>query len=151
AVLELLRGLPASFWPRPCKRMRDWRESGKTPSSNTGAYNQARQALPLSIVQKNCDRIFEGLVAQFHDPGLPEKGRTFLLDGSTMRAAHSLALCKSYPPGSNQYREGHWPLLRVLVAHDLHTGLAIRPEWGPMHGPDRVSEQELLARAIQRL
>jgi len=143
AVLELLRGLPASFWPRPCKRMRDWWEQGKTPSSNTGAYNQARQALPVSLVQKSCDRIFEGLVGQFNDSGSAHKPRTFLLDGSTMRAAHTPALYKSYPPGSNQYREGHWPLLRVLVAHDIDTGLAMRPEWGPVHGPDRVSEQEL--------
>ena len=52
AVLELLLGLPDSFWPRPCKRIRDWREHGKAPSSHTGAYNQARQALPLSVVQK---------------------------------------------------------------------------------------------------
>src|SRR5262249_54911699 len=51
AVLQLLRGFPASFWPRPCKRIRDWRETGKAPSSHTGAYNQARQALPLSIVE----------------------------------------------------------------------------------------------------
>ena len=29
AVLELLRGLPEGFWPRPCKRIRDWREYGK--------------------------------------------------------------------------------------------------------------------------
>lgn len=151
AVLELLRGLPASFWPRPCKRLRDWWEHGKAPSSNTGAYNQARQALPLSIVQQSCDRIFEGLVAQFDDPGSQDKTRTFLLDGSTMRAAHTPALYESYPPGSNQYREGHWPLLRVLVAHDIDSGLAMRPEWGPVHGPDRVSEQKLLDRAIERL
>jgi hypothetical protein len=103
------------------------------------------------MVQKSCDRIFDGLVAQFDNPGSPEKGRTFLLDGSSMRAAHTSALCKSYPPGSNQYREGHWPLLRILVAHDIHSGLAMRPEWGPMHGPARVSEQELLERAIKRL
>ncbi len=151
AVLELLRGLPADFWPRPCKRMRDWREHGKAPSSNTGAYNQARQALPLSIVQKSCERIFEELVVQFDDLGGEGKRRTFLLDGSSIRASRTPALCKSYPPGSNQYREGHWPLLRVLVAHDIHTGLAMRPEWGSMHGPDRVSEQELLARAFGRL
>lgn len=151
AVLELLRGLPASFWPRPCKRMRQWQELGKAPSSNTGAYNQARQALPLSLVQKSCDRIFQGLVAQSDDPDSHGKGRAFLLDGSSIRAAHTPALCKSYPPGSNQYREGHWPLLRVLVAHDIHSGLAMRPEWGPMHGPDRVSEQELLERALDRL
>ena len=65
AVLELLCGLPAGFWPRPGKRIRDWRTLGKAPSSNTGAYNQARQALPLSIVEQSCDRIFEELVARF--------------------------------------------------------------------------------------
>jgi hypothetical protein len=151
AVLDLLRGLPASFWPRPCKRMRDWQELGKLPSSHTGAYNQARQALPLSIVQKSCDRIFEELLVQCGEDDPKGKARTFLLDGSTMRTAHSPALCKSYPPGSNQYREGHWPLLLVLVAHDIHSGLALRPEWGPMYGAARVSEQTLLERAIQRL
>ena len=151
AVLELLRGLPASFWPRPCKRMRQWREQGKTPSSNTGAYNQARQALPLSLVQDSCDRIFQGLMNQFDGPDSQNKPRAFLLDGSTMRAPHTPGLCKAYPPGSNQFREGHWPLVRVLVAHDIHSGLAMRPEWGPMHGPDRVSEQKLLERAIDRL
>jgi len=151
AVLELLRGQPGNFWPRPCKRVREWRERGQGPSSNTGAYNQARQALPLSIVQKSCDRIFQGLIAQFDDPGAPKNGSTFLLDGSSMRAAHTPALCKAYPPGSNQHREGHWPLLRILVAHDIHTGLAMRPEWGPMYGPHGVSEQELLERAIERL
>jgi hypothetical protein len=39
----------------------------------------------------------------------------------------------------------------VLVAHELRTGLAMRPEWGPMHGPDAVSEQRLLERALGRL
>jgi hypothetical protein len=151
AVLELLRGLPASFWPRPCKRIRDWQQNGKAPSSNTGAYNQARQALPLLLVQKSCDRIFDELNARFDNSGAHKQNRMFLLDGSTIRAAHTPALCKTYPPGSNQYREGHWPLLRVLVAHDIHTGLAMRPEWGPVHGAERVSEQELLERAVDRL
>ena len=58
AVLELLQGLPDSFWPQPCKRIRRWRETGQTPSSHSGAYNQARQALPLSMVEQSCDRIF---------------------------------------------------------------------------------------------
>ena len=151
AVLELLRGLPASFWPNPCKRVRQWREHGKSPSSHTGAYNQARQALPLSIVEQSCDRIFEQLVNQMDQTVSQESTRAFLLDGSSMRMAHSPSLCERYPPGSNQHGEGHWPLLRVLVAHDLRTGLAMRPEWGAMHGPDAVSEQALLERAIDRL
>jgi hypothetical protein len=151
AVLELLRGLPASFWPQPCKRIRQWRERGTAPSSHTGAYNQARQALSLSIVEQSCDRIFEQLVTRMDQAAPQETRGAFLLDGSSMRMAHSPALCERYPPGSNQHGESHWPLLRVLVAHDLRTGLAMRPEWGAMHGPDAVSEQELLERAIDRL
>lgn len=151
AVLEMLQGLPADFWPRPCKRIRDWREQGKLPSSNTGAYNQARQALPLSIVQKSCDRIFQQLVAQIGEPASEGSGRVFVLDGSSIRASHTPELCEAYPPGSNLHGESHWPLLRVLVAHDLHSGLALRPEWGPMHGVKAVSEQSLLETAIDRL
>jgi hypothetical protein len=151
AVLELLRGLPPSFWPRPNKRIREWREHGKTPSCNTGAYNQARLALPLSMVQKSCDHIFEQLVAQLGKPASDGRTRAFLLDGSSMRAAHTPELCKTYPPGSNQHGASHWPVIRVLVAHDLDTGLAMRPEWGPMFGDEAVGEQALLQRAINRL
>lgn len=151
AVLDLLCGLPASFWPRPCKRIRDWREQGKAPSSNTGAYNQARQAIPLLVVQKSCDRIFEQLTTELAPTGAEGSIRAFLVDGSSVRMSRTPELCRTYPPGSNQYGEAHWPILRVLVAHDLHTGLAMRPEWGPMHGPEAVSEQALLERAIDRL
>jgi len=150
AVLAL-PGLPASFWPRPCKRILDWRDHGKAPSSHTGAYNQARQALPLSVVQESCDHIFQQLIAQMGRPASPTATPTFLLDGSTMRVPHTSELCSAYPPSSNQYGEAHWPLLRVVVAHDLHTGLAMRPEWGPMNGDQAVSEQALLERAIDRL
>jgi len=152
AVVELLRGLPTSFWPHPCKRIREWREQGKAPSSHTGAYNQARQALPLSVVQKSSDHIFQQLVVQLpQSAATPAATPTFVLDGSTMRAPHTPELCRAYPPTPNQYGESHWPLLRVLVAHDLHTGLAMRPEWGPVNGPQAVSEQALLERAIDRL
>lgn len=151
AVLELLQKLPASFWPSPCKRIRDWRAHGKAPSSYTGAYNQARQALPLSVVQKSFDHIFEQLIAHVGQPASRTATPTFLLDGSTMRVPHTAELCKVYPPSSNQYGEAHWPLLRVVVAHDLHTGLAMRPEWGPMNGDEAVSEQALLERSIDRL
>ena len=149
AVLELLCALPRSFWPNPCKRVREWHEHGKAPSSNTGAYNQARQGLPLSMVEQSCDRIFEQLFAKMaNTPGTP---RAFILDGSTVRTAHSPELCQDFPPGSNQHGEGHWPILRMLVAHDLQTGLAMRPEWGALNGHKAVSEQQLLERAIDRL
>jgi len=150
-VLELLRGLPASFWPRPCKRMRDWQQHGKLPSSHTGAYNQARQALPLLVVQQASDRICAQLMAEMADRSPDWAPRAFLLDGSSVRLPHTPTLCQSYPPGSNQHGEAHFPLLRVLVAHDVYTGLAMRPEFGPMHGAGAVSEQQLLESAIGRL
>lgn len=151
AVLELLRGLPPGFWPRPCKRLRDARPPNPPLSSRSGAYNQARQRLPLSVVESSCDRIFQQLTARL-DGSLPALGtRAFFFDGTAVRTAHSAALCHRFPPGSNQHGPAHWPLLRMLVAHDLHTGLALRPEWGAMHGPQAVSEQELLEAALARL
>ena len=151
AVLQLLCGLPATFWPRPCKRVRDWLDHGKLPSSHTGAYNQARQALPLSLVHKCCDHILQQLLTPAPQPASGHSCPAFLLDGSSIGLPHTPQLCKAYPPGANQYGENHWPMLRVLVAHDLHTGLAVRPEWGPMYGPHAVSEQVLLERALDRL
>ena len=62
AVVEVVRGLPASFWPQPCKRLRVANEGGKL-FSNTGAYNQARQDLSLSVVEQCCDRVLEQLMA----------------------------------------------------------------------------------------
>ena len=150
AVLDLLHNLPACFWPAPCKRVGDWRQSGKPVSSNTAAYNRARQKLPLTVVEQSCDRIFNELMARMA-PTAAAGRRAFLLDGSSMRMAYSPALAKHFPAGSNQHGESHWPVIRVLVAHDLLTGLAMRPQWGPMYGPGAVSEQQLLEAAIDRL
>ena len=151
AVLELLRGLPASFWPRPCKRLQAWRSQTASLSSNTAAYNQARHRLPLSVVEHCCDHIFEQLTAQTAGV-LPALGRrAFFFDGTSVQLAPSPALRQAYPPGSNQHGASHWPLLRMLVAHDLETGLAMRPQWGPLNGPHTVSEQHLLEEAIDRL
>jgi len=151
AVLVLLRGLPCSFWPRPCQRVRDWLEGRKSLSSHTGAYNKARQRLPLTLVEQSCDCIFEQLTTHLHGT-LPTLGvRAFFVDGTSVRMAHSPTLCESYPPGSNEHATGHWPVLRMLVAHDLQTGLALRPEWGPMYGAQAVSEQELVEVVMGRL
>src|ERR1035437_465982 len=101
AVLELLRGLPPSFWPRPCQRLRDWRAGRKLPSGNTGAYNQARQGLPLHVVERSCDRIFEQLIAHLKGT-LPAFGtRAFFIDGTSVRTAHSSALCRAFPPAAS--------------------------------------------------
>jgi putative transposase len=151
AVLELLRSLPASFWSQPCKRLTQAADKGGAKlSSHTGAYNQARQELSLPVVEQCCDRVFEKLMAaEMPAPGV--RRAAFFLDGTTVRMRHTEELVRAYPPASNQHGPSHWPLIRMLVAHDLYTGLAMRPEWGPMSGRQAVSEQGLLEQAIHRL
>jgi hypothetical protein len=151
AVLELLRTRPPEFWPQPCKRLQARSEDSQMKlSSNTGSYNQARQELPLRIVEQSGDRAFLQLIEQFGRPATAKRG-AFFVDGSTMRMPHSDSLRAEYPPARNQHGESHWPLLRIIVAHDLYSGLAMRPEWGAANGDDAISEQLLFEQAIDRL
>ena len=118
---------------------------------NTGAYNKARQKLPLEAVEEFSDSAFAQMTAATNG-SLPAIGRrAFMFDGTTVRTPHTKALKQLYPPTSNQEGESHWPLIRMLVAHDVTTGLGMRPEWGAMNGPHAVSEQRLFEQAVQRL
>lgn len=141
AVQQVLRGLPAGLNPRQCKRQREGRIS-----TNTGGYNQARQKLPLEIVQTVSDRIFEQLLS-----GNKASPSMFLLDGTTLTMPCTPSLLASYPPSRNQRGESHWPILRLVVAHDLDSGIALRPEWGPGGGAKPVSEQRLAESLIPRV
>ena len=149
AVLDLL-ALPGSFWPQPCKRLeQSAKEGGPRLSHETGAYNQARHELSLSVVEHCYDHVFQQIIepAQL----APDRRPAFFFDGTTMRMPHSEELVKAYPPTSNQHGVSHWPILRLLAAHDLYTGLALRPQWGPVNGSEAVSEQGLLEAVIDRL
>lgn len=152
SVLELICGLPPSFWSRPCKRLLPGPD-GRSPrlSANTASYNEARHELPLEVVEESFDQVFGKLTAKTPGSGCGVGGRAFFVDGTSMRAPHNRELCNAYPPATNQSGESHWPTLRLLVAHDLHTGLAMRPHWGPMYGPQAVSEQGLLEEILPRL
>ena len=75
----------------------------------------------------------------------------FLIDGSTLLSQHSEDLARAYPPPRNQHGASHWPAIRVLVAHEVVSGLAVRPCWGPLDGPKAVSEQGLAKEMMRRL
>ena len=149
AVDELLAGgLPASLWPDPCKRLQP---SQKSVPHNTGGFNNARQELPLKVVEQFCDDAFVQLTAG-SDGSLPAIGRrAFIFDGTTVRTPHTEDLKQLYPPTSNQEGESHWPLIKMPVAQDLVTGLGMRPEWGAVNGHAAVSEQSLFDIAVKRL
>jgi putative transposase len=148
AVYALLQG--GGFgWQRP--RQARKRVQAKRVSASTGAYCQARQRLPTLVAERVSDDIFERLQRQVQGP-CPELGRpVFVIDGTTLRLAHTADLVQAFPPGHNQYGENHWPVQLVVAFHDAHTGLAARPSWGAMYGPQAVSEQQLAEQALERL
>jgi len=113
-----------------------------------GGYDHARRSLPLKMVEAVADRLFVELSLA----SSPSTGPSaFILDGTSLSPDGSAALREVYPPGRNQHKTSHFPVLKMVVAHDLWTGLALRPSWGPMYGDDATSEQALAFTVSSRL
>ena len=145
ALQQLLQIRPGNLLP-DCKRVRDG-----NISSHPGGYCQARQKMPTLVARKVSDHILAQLQAELPvcPVGCPQP--VFLLDGSCLELARTEELAAAYPPAENQYGAAHWPILRIAVMHNLANGLALRPSWGPLSGPDAVSEQVLAETLMDRL
>lgn len=127
-----------------CKRVR----AGKI-SHNTGGYARACGRTSVSVVEKVCDQLLAELGKRVEpDPEL--KLPLLLLDGSSLQLEHTEDLLEEFPAGRNQYGEGHWGILKWVGLHDMQSGLALRPAWGPMYGPAAVSEQQLAQEVLER-
>src|SRR5258708_4235032 len=126
-----------------CKRVQE-----NNIGLSTGGYCQARQHVPKLLVSRTMDELLERLRQRLleSEPELPQ--RAYLLDGSSLQLEHEPELVQAYPPASNQHGKSHWPVVRIVVLHDLETGLAERPYWGPFNGRKAVSEQALAERAV---
>ncbi|HYV32692.1 MAG TPA: IS4 family transposase [Candidatus Binatia bacterium] len=144
AVQQVVQGVLGDLLPSE-KRVRERRVS-----SNTGGLSRARKRLPVAAVEAVSDEIFRKLTAPA-ELGMGLRSRLFLMDGSSMRLPHTPSLAAAYPPGSNKHGAAHWPVIRVLVAHHLVSGLSTRPCWGPMYGAQAVSEQGLAEQIMRRL
>lgn len=116
-------------------------------SARPSGLDHARHALPLSLVEAAVDHIFWESLATF---GL-EGPRVFLLDGSSITPDASPELSHAYPAAPTQHGPSHWPVLRMVTAVDLATGLAVRPEHGPFFGSHAVGEQFLAKRLLERI
>lgn len=124
------------------------RAQQKRISRRTGGYSHARQRLPKRL----CWQVMTELVLRLREMLNPGGGcPSYLLDGSSLELEASPSLRKAYPPGENQHGRAHWPVLRIVVLHELETGLAEEPHWGPMYGTEAVSEQHLAEKAMDAL
>ena len=145
AVQYLVQGQTGSL-QIDCKR---WTE--EKVSAATGSYCQARQRLPILIVRAVTERIVAGLQAEMQEGWKGLQRPIFVIDGSSLRLQHTTELVQAYSPGRNRHGENHWPVLRIVVFHDVFSGLALPPSWGPMYGDQPVSEQALAETALEKL
>lgn len=147
AAVQFLAREAVHWQPRPLHK--PMREGGISP--RTGGYCRARLRMPKLVVTDVCDHIFDQLQVLMRKQ-LPDVGRPiFVIDGTTLRLQHRPELVKAFPPGSNQHGDNHWPTMLLVAFHDVNTGLALRPSWGPMYGKHARGEQQLAAEALQRL
>ncbi len=140
SAVQLLRQGAAGKLLEHCRRVRR-----KCISGRTGGYCQARQKLPKLLCRQVSQEILERLRQMLNPGGQPP---VLVLDGTSLELEHSRELLKHYPAAENQYGRSHWPVLRVVVMHEAHTGLAQQPCWGAMYGPQAVSEQALAERSL---
>ena len=85
-------------------------------SARTGAYCQARQKLPKLLCRQVTEEIIEQLRQML---GREAQGprNVFLFYGSSIELEHCRELVGGYPPAQNQHGKSHWPVLRIVVAH----------------------------------
>ncbi len=131
---------------KECKRVREDRIS-----SRTGGYSTARKRLPKQIASEVTDHIIQQLREQMKEGWKGLNRPIFLVDGTTLQLQHKPALKKAFPAGTNQHGKNHWPVMQMVAFHDVYSGVAMRPHWGPMYGKRAVSEQTLASEALQRL
>jgi hypothetical protein len=103
------------------------------------------------IVREVTERMLEQLRAEMQEgwPGL--KRPVVIIDGSSCQLQHTPELVERYSPGHNQHGGNHWPVMRIVVFHDVFSGLALQPSSGAMFGDDAVSEQALAEQALEGL
>ncbi len=134
---------------RPVLLRDNKRISEGTLSTNTSTYSQARSRLPRHVAEWFAGQVSQSLIGAT-SPSLGQR-RVFLIDGTTITLAPEEELQQAFPPASNQYGEGVWPVALLVVAHELASGAALLPEIGAMYGPEAVSETGLVHQHLAQL
>jgi hypothetical protein len=145
AVRQLAQGVGGSLL-EPCKRVREGRIAAAA-----GGYCQGIQKMSKEVPQQVTQDLVKRLSAEIGSPwpGLP--GPVYVVDGTTLQLPSTRKLAEAYPPTPNQHGESHWPILRLLVLHDVSSGMALYPHWGAVFGAEVKSEQKLAAEAFAQI
>lgn len=127
------------------------RAKRKEVSLRTGGLSKARERLKLSEVESVAKLISERLIRQQSGEGLWHGRRVYLMDGTRIALAYSKKNQDKYPPTHNQHRASHTSELLCLCFHELFSGIALSPCYGPYRGSKATSEQALCKQMLARV
>jgi hypothetical protein len=117
-----------------------------TLSENASAYDQARRSLPLQRIADFCSLVCNQL-AKLCGNGFDGK-RVYLLDGTTISLPPTKELAERFPTAKNQHGESAWPIMSLLVAHELDSSCCLVPQIGTMYGSKATSEIKLMKELV---
>lgn len=143
AVIKVVQTYSKNLLPNN-KRVRDG-----TLSKSSGAYSEARKRLPIKAAELFANSVCDSLVER--SPSWFGDQRAYIIDGTTMTLSPTSALTEAFPPSTNQHGATVWPILMLLVAHELQSGCALVPEIGAMYGEKNTSEAKLTTAIAKRL
>lgn len=105
--------------------------SKRINSAHTGSYNDARQRLPLALVQAALSFIGQKIQALVgwnpegtQKPSPLNRSRQ-LLDGSTLKVLATPELAQEYPRAQNRKRVSDWCVVRIVVGFCARSGAVL--------------------------
>ena len=125
------------------KRIRD-----DNLSASTAAYSAGRKRTKPEVTRWLADTVSQSIIDA--SPPSLRGMRAFLIDGTTISLPPTPLLQKMFPPASNQHGEGVWPIVNLVVAHELESGAALIPVIGPMYGQEAISETAMIGECAQQ-
>lgn len=131
---------------RDLLRQGNKRVNEDTLSQNASAYSKARQSLPLAKVATFCQLLCDHIARQCDHKldGRP----IYIVDGTTISLPPTKELAENFPPASNQHGKTPWPIVNMLVAHEMHSSCCLVPEIGAMYGSNNAGEIKLFKRMV---
>ena len=123
------------------------RLSRQLKSDATASYSDARQRLPLGVLEEALRHFAQALQKALQTPRF-HGSKVALIDGSTLRLRSLGDIPKSFPPHrvGNGQRHPYWCLARVVGLFCAETGAIL----GSAMDSTQHSEQKLAARLFQR-
>jgi len=119
---------PGSSFREIVRKVQSWyaKRDQEMPESGTGAYCQARERLPLELLQAAHEKLAAKLGGSVSDSGPWKDHRIHVVDGTGVSMPDTPKNQKAYPQPSTQKPGCGFPVMKIVGVFCLQTGALIR-------------------------